>query len=110
MALKILANGGEVLASTFQLNLMHISLSLFIMCHLRINSQMLMPITKAKRSSVRFKAFLRHPKLRMQKAQSIEDLLGHTSFGIRCHIGKLSMKVENGCLVKHRYTQGKKEI
>ncbi|CAK3358502.1 MULTISPECIES: hypothetical protein [Vibrio] len=49
------------------------------------------------------------PKFRIEEAQSLDDLLSHTSYGVRCHVGKLSVKIENGCLVKHRYTQGKKE-
>jgi hypothetical protein len=70
---------------------------------------MLMQETKLGLTNTDLRRFMGKPKLRMEKAKSLEDLLGHTSFGIRCHLGKLSMKVENGCLVKHRYTQEKKE-
>ena len=52
---------------------------------------------------------MRTPALRIEKSQSLHDLLDHTSFGIRCHTGKLSMKVEEGHLVKRCYTKGKKE-
>lgn len=74
-----------------------------------ITPQMLMPIIKLSLIKANQKRFMRHPELRIEKAQYLEDLLNHMSYGVRCHIGKLSMKVENGCIVEHRYTQGKKE-
>ncbi len=57
-----------------------------------------------------FKRFMHKPELRIEKANSLSDLASttSTSFGIRCHMGKLSVKVENGYLVKHCYTQGKR--
>ncbi|CAK3447010.1 hypothetical protein BCT63_19770 [Vibrio kanaloae] len=68
-----------------------------------------MPVSKPSLINANFKRFMGKPKLRIENAQFLDDLLGHTSFGIRCHQGKLSMKVENGYLAEHRYTQGKKE-
>ncbi len=88
---------------------MYINLSRFIMYHPPINPQMLMPITKPSLINANLKRFMVKPKLRMEKAQSIGDLLSHTSYGVRCHIGKLSMKVENGYLVKHCYTKESRE-
>ncbi|PML89280.1 hypothetical protein BCT25_01825 [Vibrio sp. 10N.261.45.A6] len=68
-------------------------------------------MTESKPSLINanFKRFMGKPKFRIEKAQFLDDLLSHTNFGIRCHQGKLSMKVEGGYLVKRCYTQGKKE-
>ncbi|MDE1315574.1 hypothetical protein MEG05_16060 [Vibrio aestuarianus] len=52
---------------------------------------------------------MRKPKLRIEKAQSLDDLLGNTAFGVRCKMNTLSFKVENGYLAERRYTQGKKK-
>ena len=68
-----------------------------------------MPATKPSLVHANFKRFMRKPELRIEKADSLADLLDHTSYGVRCHVGKLPVKIENGRLVKHRYTQGKKE-
>lgn len=66
-----------------------------------------MPVSKPSLINANFKRFMGKPKLRIENAQFLDDLLGHTSFGIRCHQGKLSIKVEGGYLVKRCYTQGK---
>ncbi|CAK1763643.1 hypothetical protein VCRA2116O30_170096 [Vibrio crassostreae] len=50
---------------------------------------------------------MRKPKLRIEKAQSLEDLLNCAAFGVRCKMNKLSIKVKDGHLVPHQYTQGK---
>ena len=89
---------------------MNISLSLFIMCHPRINRQMLMQETKLGLTNTDLRRFMGKPKLRMEKAKSLEDLLDSSGFSIRHHPSKLPMKVRNGYLVKHRYTQEKKGI
>ncbi|MEZ8169178.1 hypothetical protein A152_0016455 [Vibrio tasmaniensis 1F-187] len=68
-----------------------------------------MPTSKPSLINANLKTFMRTPALRIEKSQSLHDLLDHTSFGIRCHTGKLSMKVEEGHLVKRCYTKGKKE-
>ncbi|WP_198595291.1 hypothetical protein [Vibrio splendidus] len=68
-----------------------------------------MPASKPSLINANFKRFMRTPELRIEKALSLYDLLSHTNFGIRCHQGKLSIKVEGGYLVKRCYTQGKKE-
>ncbi|CAK1786497.1 conserved hypothetical protein [Vibrio crassostreae] len=71
-----------------------------------------MPTSPPSLIKANFKRFMYKPELRIEKATSLSDLASRTStsFGIRCHVGKLSMKVEKGYLVKHRYTQGKKGI
>ncbi|CAK1765564.1 hypothetical protein VCRA2128O305_170046 [Vibrio crassostreae] len=79
------------------------------MHHPRINPLLMMPITKPSLMNANLKRFMGKPKFRIEEAQSLDDLLSHTSYGVRCHVGKLSVKIENGCLVNHRYTQGKKE-
>ncbi|WP_165974241.1 hypothetical protein [Vibrio crassostreae] len=66
-------------------------------------------MSKPSLANANFKRFMRKPELRIEKAQSLYDLLGHTSFGVRCHMGKLLIKVENGYLVEHQYTQGQKD-
>ncbi|MEZ9702622.1 hypothetical protein AB4455_22275 [Vibrio sp. 10N.261.46.E12] len=52
---------------------------------------------------------MKQPKWRIENAQYLDDLLKHTNFGIRCHQGKLSMKVKDGHLAAHRYNQDKKK-
>ncbi|CAK2483544.1 hypothetical protein VCRA2113O415_350060 [Vibrio crassostreae] len=47
--------------------------------------------------------------MRIEKTLPRYDLLGQTSFGVRCPMGKLSFKVEVGHLVGHQSTQGKTE-
>ncbi|MEZ9692429.1 hypothetical protein AB4300_00400 [Vibrio lentus] len=73
------------------------------------NARPFMPVSKPSLINANFKIFMRKPKSRIEKAQSLEDLLGNTAFGVRCKMNTLSFKVENGHLVKRRYTQGKKE-
>lgn len=68
-----------------------------------------MPASKPSLINANFKKFMRKPKLRIEKAQSLDDLLGNTAFGVRCKMNTLSFKVENGHLVKRCYTQSKKE-
>ncbi|PMF17781.1 hypothetical protein BCT81_02785 [Vibrio sp. 10N.261.52.A1] len=66
-----------------------------------------MPITKPSLMNANLKRFMRKPKLRIEKAQSLEDLLNCAAFGVRCKMNKLSIKVKDGHLVPHQYTQGK---
>ena len=66
-------------------------------------------MSKPSLINANFKRFMRKPELRIEKAQSLYDLLEHTCFGVRCHLGKLSIKVKAGVLIEHQYTQGKKE-
>ena len=68
-----------------------------------------MKTSKRSLINANLKTYMRTPALRIEKAQSLYDLLGQTSFGVRCHTGKLSMKIESGYLVKQCYIQGKEE-
>ncbi|MFA0210200.1 hypothetical protein AB4431_03385 [Vibrio artabrorum] len=67
-----------------------------------------MPESKPSLINANFKKFMRKPKFRIEKAQSLDDLLGNTAFGVRSKMNTLSFKVENGYLVKRCYTQSKK--
>ena len=67
-----------------------------------------MPVSKPSLINANFKKFMRKPKSRIEKAQSLDDLLGHTALGVRCKMNTLSFKVEGGYLVKRSYSQGKK--
>ncbi|OMO36705.1 hypothetical protein BCT46_23810 [Vibrio sp. 10N.261.46.E8] len=68
-----------------------------------------MPTSKPSLINANFKRFMKQPKWRIENAQYLDDLLKHTNFGIRCHQGKLSMKVKDGHLAAHRYNQDKKK-
>lgn len=79
--------------------------SLFV---INILTDTFMPAPKPSLINANFKTFMQNPKLRIEKAQSLNHLLGHMNFGVRCHMGKLSFKVEDGHLVQHSYTRGRK--
>lgn len=66
-----------------------------------------MSSTKPSLANANLKRFMRKPKLRIKNAQSLEDLLNGSAFGVRCKMHKLSIKVKDGHLVPHQYTQGK---